>query len=221
MATPSGSNAERADRLRRIEDLVQALVDQHPTRGPEIVQDVPAASFEPAASIEQEGSVSDSESLGSLGSLLARLTRDGPLMPIPVTARAGQTMVQELDEILSSAHQIPAVDIDQPPNVDPFVYRPVERGRRAWSESPGSINLPPRPPTVPFYVREHPVRRPDSRREETSESRTMSLDLPPQAPVSTQTEALQEPQTVQPPVQPIGRRFPPSEPVIVSQHSTY
>jgi hypothetical protein len=86
--------------------------------------------FNPAISFEPEGFVSD-ESLGYLGSILGRLTCDGPFMPILVTAQQGPTMVQQLDEILSSAHQIPVVGIDQPPNVDPFIYRPVEQGRHA------------------------------------------------------------------------------------------
>ena len=149
------STVELADRLRRIEDLVQALVDQGHPRGPEIIQDVPPAAFEPAPSFEPEGSVSDSESLGYLGSILGRLTtRDGPYMPIPVSARQGPSMVQQLDEILSSAHQIPVVGVDQPPNVDPFEYRPrsVERGPRARSESPGSFSVPLRLVTVPLVV---------------------------------------------------------------------
>ena len=57
--------------------------------------------------------------------------RDGPFMPIPVTACQGPTMVQQYDEILSSVDQMPVVGIEQPPNVDPFVYQPVERGQRA------------------------------------------------------------------------------------------
>ena len=40
---------------------------------------------------------------------MGRLTCDGPFMPIPVTARQGPTMVQQLDEILSSADQMPVV----------------------------------------------------------------------------------------------------------------
>ena len=174
---PEDPTVELADRLRRIEDLVQALVDQGHPRGPEITQEVPPAPFEPAPSFEPKGSVSDSESLGYLGSLLGRLTRDGPFMPIPITARQGLTMVQQLDEILS-ADQMPAVGVEQPPNVDPFVYQPVERGQRARSESPVSFSLPLRPGTVPLVVppvsysgeRPHrPSRRPLRRRETTSE----------------------------------------------------
>ena len=100
---PEDPTAELAERLRRIEDLVQALVDQGHPKGPEITQDVPPAPFEPASSFEPEGSVSDSGSLGYLGSLLGRLTRDGPFIPIPATARQGPTVVQQLHEILSSA----------------------------------------------------------------------------------------------------------------------
>ena len=66
-----------SDRLRRIEDLMQALVDQSHPRGLEITQEVPPALFEPAPLFEPEGSMSDSESLGYLGLLLGRLTRDG------------------------------------------------------------------------------------------------------------------------------------------------
>ena len=61
-------------------------------------------------------------------------------------------MVQQLDDILSSAHQIPVVGVDQPPNVDPFVYRPVERGQRAQSESPVSFSLPIRPAPYVSYM---------------------------------------------------------------------
>ena len=72
--------------------------------------------------------MSDSESLDFLGSLLGKLTR---FMPIPVTAQQGPTTVQRLDEVFSSADQIPVVGIDQPPNVDLFLYRPVKLGQRA------------------------------------------------------------------------------------------
>jgi len=128
---------------------------------------------------------------------------NGPFMPVPVTARQGPTMVQQLDEILSSAHQIPVVCIDQPPNVDPFVYRPVERGQRARSESPGSFSLPPRPVTVPLavppiiYSAERPP-RPSchhiGRQETTSEEdiEPVFQGPPQQPPVSTQVP--QEPQ---------------------------
>jgi len=223
LGRPEDPTAELADRLRRIEDLVQALVDQRHTRGPEIVQDVPVAPFEPATSIEPEGSVSDSDSLGNLGSLLGRLTRDGPFMPVPVAARRGPTMVQQLDEILSSAHQMPVVSIDQPPNVDPFTYRPVERGRRVRSESPGSFSLPARPSTYPLpYSGVQPVHRPPIRRGVPSEvgRTTISLEPPPQPPVSTQVQAPQEPER-QRPAQPSGHSFPIPAPVMVSQRLTY
>jgi hypothetical protein len=228
---PEDPTVELSDRLRRIEDLVQALVDQGHPRGPEITQDVPLAPFEPASSFEPEGSTSDSESLGYLSSLLGRLTRDGPFMPIPVTARQGPTMVQQLDEILSSADQIPAVGVEQPPNVDPFVYRPVERGQRARSESPGSFSLPLRPVTVPLVVPratysggrpQRPSRRPLGRRETTYEEAIdpASQRIQQQPPVGTQIP--REPQAdtvVQQPLQQrqaIRRSIPTPGPVIVS-----
>ena len=223
---PEDPTVELADRLRRIEDLVQALVDQGHPRGLEITQDVPPAPFEPASSFEPEGSMSDSESLGYLGSLLGRLTRDGPFMPIPVTARQGPTMVQQLDEILSSADQIPVVGIEQPPNVDPFVYRPVERGQRARSESPGSFSLPHRPVTVPLVVPPAtcPQRpsRPLRMRETTSEEDIdpVSQRLRQQPPVGTQVpQGAQIDTAVQQPLQQqqgIRHSLPTLGPVIVS-----
>ena len=238
---PEDPTVELADRLRRIEDLVQALVDQGHPRGPEITQDVPPPlpPLEPASSFEPEGSVSDSESLGHLSSLLGRLTRDGPFMPIPVTARQGPTMVQQLDEILSSADRIPVVGVEQPPNVEPFVYRPVERGQRARSESPVSFSLPLRPGTVPLVVppasysggRPHrPSRRPLRRRETTSEEEIYpaSQRLPQQPLVGTQVpQGPQGPQmdpVAQQPLeqqQAFRRSIPTPGPVIVSQYSIY
>ena len=232
---PEDPTVELADRLHRIEDLVQALVDQGHPRGPEIAPEVPPAPLEPAPSFEPEGSVSDSESLGYLGSLLGRLTRDGPFMPIPVTAQQGPTMVQQLDEILSSADQIPVVGVDQPPNVDPFVYRPVERGQRARSESPGSFSLPLRPDTVPQVVPpatysgvrpQRPSRR--LRQETTSEGDIeppSQRERPQQPPVGTQVpQGPQRDAVVQQPLQqqePIRRSFPTPGPVIVSYFPIY
>lgn len=164
---------------------------------------------------------------------MGRLTRDGPFMPIPVTAREGPTLVQQLDEILSSALPIPSVGIDQPPNVEPFVYRPVERGRRARSESPGSFRLPLRPATVPLVAPQatynigrsrRPPRHPQGRRETTFDEDIgpRPQQLPQQPPVSTQ--APQGPQidrVQQPPTQPFRRSFPTPTPVIVSKYFIY
>jgi hypothetical protein len=137
-------------------------------------------------------------------------------------------MVQQLDEILSSAHQIPVV-IDQPPNVDPFAYRPVERGRHARSESPGLFTLPLRPATVPFVVPQamynigrppRPSGHPHSRRETTSEEDIgpTSENLPQQPPIGTQDpQGPQIDRVVQQPLtQLIRRSFPMPAPVIVS-----
>ena len=134
-------------------------------------------------------------------------------------------MVQQLDEILSSAHQIPVVGVDQPPNVDPFVYRPVERGQRPRSESPGSFSLPLRPVTVPLVEPpatystggpQRPSRYRRGRQTTFEDDIERAQTLPQQPPVSTQVP--QGPQTdrvVQQP-QTIRHSFPTPVPVIVS-----
>jgi hypothetical protein len=82
---PEDPTVELADHICCIKDLIQALVNQGHSRGPEIARDVPPTPFEPAISFEPEGFMSD-ESLGYLGSILGRLTCDGLFMPILVTA---------------------------------------------------------------------------------------------------------------------------------------
>jgi len=119
---PSTAHEPSASLESPIEQNLPLPPEQPLPLGPPVPQ---AASFEPATSFEPEGSLSD-ESLGHLGSILGRLTCDGPFMPIPVTAQQGPTMVQQLDEILSSAHQIPV-------GIDPHVIK--------FSLNPGPWNI--------------------------------------------------------------------------------
>ena len=82
--------------------------------------------------------------------------------------------------------QEPQLDeIAEPPNIDPFAYRPVERGQRSRSESPGSFSmlLIDRPATVV----QRPSRRPLSRQQTISEEDIdpASQRLAQQPPVGT------------------------------------
>ncbi|CAA7269900.1 unnamed protein product [Cyclocybe aegerita] len=148
---PEDHTGELADRLQRIEELIQNLLEQGHPRGPEIV--VPAPTATRTVSISES-----SDSLRRLRSILHELAsplEDGPHAPSPRTAQAGPSVAQQLDTILSSAHDPRPRPPPELPQVRPFIYRPTERGDRARSASPASIEtVPPRPPTVPLvFVR--------------------------------------------------------------------
>jgi hypothetical protein len=77
---PSTAHEPSASLESPIEQNLPLPLEQPLPLGPPVPQ---AASFEPTTSFEPEGSLSD-ESLGHLGSILGRLTCDGPFMPIPL-----------------------------------------------------------------------------------------------------------------------------------------
>ena len=98
-------------------------------------------------------------------------------------------------------NQIPVqvAGVDQPLNIDPFVYRSVKWGR---NENPGSFSFLLGPVTVPLVVPSatysawrprHPSRHPHGRWETTSEEdiETASQRLSQQPPMSTRTSSRQ------------------------------
>jgi len=161
---PADHTPELAERLHRIEELIQNLLDRgHPqgpapeTQGPapETVYNVPLS---PTASISES-----TNSLDRLRSILNGLASprgiDVPIAPQPVPAQAGPSTVQQLDDILSAAPNLASMRGLDLPRVVPFIYHPSERGTRARSTSPSSIaTLPPRPPTVPLVFPMPPLR---------------------------------------------------------------
>ena len=177
---PEDHTGELAERLQRIENLIQTLMDQGHPRGPELPQAVP-----PSRTV----SISDStDSLRRLRSILSDLVSPPDIetqhMPMPTAARAGPSVAQQLDDILSST-QMPQPTPSQLPHVEPFVYRPTDRGTRARSASPTSMELPPRSQTVPLF---YPISqaRPLGRstagrrlRREPSESESLTPPPPP------------------------------------------
>jgi len=94
---PEDHAGELAERLQRIEGLIQTLLDQGHPRGPEI--------YEPPVS--RTGSISESTD-SRWRSILRDLATPADIetrhMPLPTTARAGPSVARQLDEILSSAH---------------------------------------------------------------------------------------------------------------------
>ncbi|KDR74957.1 hypothetical protein GALMADRAFT_570107 [Galerina marginata CBS 339.88] len=136
-------------------------------------------------------------------------------MPIPVTARQGPSMMEQLADILSPGRDFtPTANIDAP-RVVPFVYQPAERGARARSASPVSMEtLPPRPRTTPMYHiprqrHGHPRTRPSI----PSEPETLTRFAPvqpqqpqPQPPI--QVLANEPPVPVQQPTRPDRQHYP-------------
>ena len=113
--------------------------------------------------------------------------------------------------------QEPQLDeIAEPPNIDPFAYRPVERGQRSRSERPGSFSMLLRPATVV----QRPSRRPLGRQQTISEEDIdpASQRLAQQPPVGTHVPQGPQIDTVvqQPLQQAIRRSIPSPGSVIVS-----
>ena len=160
---PEDHTPELAERLRRIENLIQVLLDQGHPRGPELPLHPPSPS--------RTGTISDStDSLRRLRSILRDLATPADAetrhMPVPMVAPAGPSIAQQLDEILSAA-QVPPTTPSDLPRIQPFLYRPADRGARARSISPTSMELP-RSRTVPL-VFPMPVRSAMRPRREPSE----------------------------------------------------
>jgi hypothetical protein len=211
---------ELAGRLQQIENVLRDLVEQGHPRGAPLPFEVPP-------SVRPESMGSSSSSLGRLASILRNIASDDdrPLrMPVPFASRDGPSMVEQLDDILSSSAHLTPSGVVHAPNLVPFTYQPVERGQRPRSASPRSIvTVPPRPTTVPIpYPRggrpasqsqqSPPRRRPGAM---SSEPETIRTTLPTTQPFPTRLET-----TTIPPPQPRREEFhfgpgPTPEPIFV------
>lgn len=142
---PEDHVPELAERLQRIETLIQTLLDQGHPRGPEI-------SYRPPSPSRTVSISASTDSLRRLRTILRDFATpadvDTPRMPLPTTAPVGPSIAQQLDEILSAAH-VPPTTPSELPRIQPFIYRPADRGGRARSVSPVSMELT-RPRTVPL-----------------------------------------------------------------------
>jgi hypothetical protein len=139
-------DTELNDRMARIEDLLQSIIDQ-PREAPQPPIPVPAPAPEPEPELSDSGS-----DVSFWPSLLRRTVPDVPEVRMPVpTAPAGRTFAQQLDDILSSAGSgVPLEPAERPPPVVPFQYDVQNRGLRPRSGV--GVTVPPgpaRPYTVP------------------------------------------------------------------------
>jgi hypothetical protein len=157
-------NAELADRLGRIEDLMRGLLDQTRLRDqPPISDRRPVEVRAPADDRplpELPESLTSSEvDLDRYRDMLDGLYRGRTPPPIqmPVPTPAGPSLAQQLEDILSAGANIPPPVVQPPPALIPFVYQPAERGPRPRSASPASLRDLPRRPFTDPPVRIQPV----------------------------------------------------------------
>jgi hypothetical protein len=201
-------NAEVLRRLGGIEDLLQRVLDQSRPPRPEVV------------SFASEETESSSEPFSDLERLRDRLRdiigqRDRPPAAAPPPSRPGPSLDEELAAILRAGPPAPTRGIERPPELTPFIYRPVPRTSRPRSASP---TLPQRPATVPLeapvQMFDVPRRRP-LRRSARGTDVSHTPVIPPEPGLPRRPAAdqvLHDP----------GRRarveVPPPEPVLVSSH---
>jgi hypothetical protein len=222
---PPPSDPELGQRLNRIENLLQGLLDQ-----PRVVEiPVPRTPVPPAPAAErpishttestEPTSEPSSDYTAELDRLLQRFRdaageRAAPPVPPPQPERPALSLDDELAAMLRAPIPSFPHDIARPPPLKPFEYHPAARVARPRSASP---TVPPRPSTVPItapVVFDEDTRRP-VRRIRRPESEISYEPVVPPGPPRRPPAAVQilgDPGRDRRPV----TEVPPPEPVIVS-----
>ncbi|KAG5637894.1 hypothetical protein H0H81_002779 [Sphagnurus paluster] len=199
-------DTELKDRLDRIEDLVQRLINQ-PRNEPQIVYEQ-----YPAPPLSSLGS---DISLGNLQDRLRSFETESIRAPVPT--REGPSLVERLEEILAAGVNLPPPEIQPPPSLVNLHFS--RRQRRTLS--PVSIHtIPVRPESEPPLPQAHtrPVRNVPRRRapraplprdvpaavdeEATPQQMSAPLPEPQQQPEPPQPQYVPPPQPQEPPAIP-------------------
>jgi hypothetical protein len=221
---PPPSDPEVGQRLHRIENLIQRLLDQpHVVEFPVPQPPPPAPPAERPISHTTESteptSEPSSEYTAELDRLLQRFRdaageRAAPPVPPPQPERPPTSLDDELTTMLRAPIPSFPHDIAYPPALKPFEFHPADQMTRP--RSPGPI-VPPRPSTVPITAPvvfdEEPrrpvrrIRRPDS-----------EISYEPVVPPGPPRRPPAGPQVLGDPGRDrrAGTELPPPEPVIVS-----
>ncbi|KAJ6582547.1 hypothetical protein DFH09DRAFT_1439350, partial [Mycena vulgaris] len=142
-------DTELNDRMRRIEDLLQSIIDQPPP--------APQAPIYIPAPVERAGSDSDSEV--SVWSSIFRRPEPIPEAPMrmPISVPTPQrSFRQQLDDFLSSAGTgVLREAAERPPAIVPFTYDVEGRGIRT-RRSVRSPASPPPPRFLEIFLEEVP-----------------------------------------------------------------
>lgn len=145
-------DAELKDRLHRIEDLLQTLLNQ-PSQPHVIYEDYPQA---PLSAIGSDFNLAQLQ-----GRLRSFEADDGIHAPVPT--REGPSLVERLEEILTTNIHLSPPTIQRPPD---FVNISFSRRQRRSPSLVSIYTLPPRPESEPPFpqVYERPVRNVPPRR---------------------------------------------------------
>lgn len=187
-------NSELTDKLNHIEGLLYTLLNQSHPQEPQVIYEAPRET--PVQREDQHPEFSESvtgseDTLDRFRELLGRMGQGGPTVAMPVPSRAGPSLVQQLDDILSMGTAIPAPIAQHPPALIPFTYQPAGRSTRPRSASPVPTNIPQRPSTGPPLIRSRlqdprnlPPRREPRVQRQQFQTRAPSVqpDLPTEPP---------------------------------------
>lgn len=137
------------DKLGRLEDLLQNLLDQMPRSGP-----APQPPRESAAESLFDSGSDTSSSINRLREMwdeLNQARREPPTIYMPTPIRMGPSLEDQMADMLSTAPPPQTVPVQAPPTLIPLIYRPVPRATRPRSASPTSfVDLPRRSSSVPI-----------------------------------------------------------------------
>ncbi|KAK7678727.1 hypothetical protein QCA50_018309 [Cerrena zonata] len=197
---PTGTDMDTQNRLYRIEEIVQRILDQlaHPAPAP---APAPVPTPGPAPSIQRDDMSDSYTSSSHVSSALARLQEafrtgfgeEPPPLHMPRPMHAGPTFSELLAQTLATEAPPPRSPIQPPPALITLQFRPGARAARPRSASPTfETTLPDRAQTVPITrpvvfseSRSRPQRVPHRRRQAAPPSSIAESTayIPPVVPI--------------------------------------
>lgn len=126
---PPADNSELENRLHRIEDLMQHLLDQNRSGVP-IISEPPPPPL-PVESEPAESIITSSDSLADLREQLENFVPGRPPLRMPVPSQAMPSILQQLQQSILSG--LPPATASRPPPLQPFVFEPRQSRPRSTS----------------------------------------------------------------------------------------
>ncbi|KAJ7756962.1 hypothetical protein B0H16DRAFT_674985 [Mycena metata] len=171
-------DTELNDRMARIEDLLQSIINQPQ---PPVIPQPPIIP----PPIETEPSTDSGSEIEWPIFRRSRVEIPDIQGPAPGPAPPGRSFAQQLDDLLrDTGTDVPLEPAERPPPVVPFTYQSLSRGIRPRS----GVDITPAPPRSSTV----PVTRPDIRR---ATDRVRAHPLPHQPPIFSEPLGPSEPDT--------------------------